>query len=366
MNWASLQVTGSPSAKVTLWAIANYANPASWCAFPSQERLSEQTEQSADSVQRRIPELEEKGLLRRLPLRYAGRRSVDFFILQPSPHFHAALADIEPLLPRGFTVDPRFAKSAAADGGNAVTLPQTLPQSAPDATALVRQQEPLREPSEPEREGAREGAKEAEAESRRLWATLKADYLGAAKDNLGEAERLFFARTLPAQRKSVESLPAWNAYIGPNPRRRVMLQDYVRDARWDLIPAEVKATAAKSATPETVFLDAFSREWWWLFGRTPAGQFLRKRIDMARNMAIGWPVPADKVAGIKAAAERDLVGVKVDTAHFRAWQAHYSSIGVDLPIPDKVEWVFLPTHGPPDMGKPISEQKQQLEREGAG
>lgn len=216
-----------------------------------------------------------------------------------------------------------------------------------------------------ERERAREVGKEADPEARRLWLSLRADYPGAAKDNLAEAEGLFMARTAAAQRKAIDSLPAWKAFLGPNPKRRVTLQDYIRDARWDLIPADVKATAAKAAAPETVFLDAFGRAWWWMFGRQPAGPFLRKRIDMARGMAIGWPVPADKAAEIEAAAERDLTQYPKDGEHARAWRSYWRTLGVDMPTPDKADWVFLPTHGPPEIGNPMP-GNHQFAREGAG
>jgi len=96
MAWAIEQDCGSPSAKVTLWSIANHADKDTWLAWPSQDSISKETEQSHDSVSRRIPELEKLGLVRRIPMRYAGRRSVDLYILPPSPFWVAELDEFEP------------------------------------------------------------------------------------------------------------------------------------------------------------------------------------------------------------------------------------------------------------------------------
>jgi Helix-turn-helix domain len=137
VTWAIEQKAGGPSAKATLWSIANYAND-KWCAWPSQDTICRESEQSPDSVQRRIPDLEELGLIRRIHLRFEGRKAVDFFILRPSPFFDAELPQIEPLLPRGHSVYVESTKSdaaanAAADSGHA--QPQTQPQPAANAAA---------------------------------------------------------------------------------------------------------------------------------------------------------------------------------------------------------------------------------------
>lgn len=149
--WAIEQRTGGPSPKATLWSIANYANE-NWCSWPSQRTLGEESEQSPDTVQRRIRDLEDQGLVRRIPLHYAGRRSVDFFILKPSPYFSAELGQIEPLFPRGYSAAPSH--SAAADCGNGngpkTPIPSDVPRSdaaanaAANAAALVRQPMNLR------------------------------------------------------------------------------------------------------------------------------------------------------------------------------------------------------------------------------
>lgn len=169
VTWAIIQKTGSPSAKAVLWSLANYAND-QWCCWPSQALLAHDSEQSVDSVQERLPKLEDLNLIRRIPLIHSGRKTTHFTILAPSPVFHASLSKLEPLFPRGCSVERAFAAYAATcgngevpasqqfasgenDPGEAAAMPQIagrlrhqMPQMAPHATALERQQEPVMEP----------------------------------------------------------------------------------------------------------------------------------------------------------------------------------------------------------------------------
>lgn len=84
VTWALAQKTGSPSAKAVLLALANYAGAAGE-SFPRQERLADETEQSVDSVQRRLKELVALGLIWKTG-RYSraeagGRRSNEYVVL---------------------------------------------------------------------------------------------------------------------------------------------------------------------------------------------------------------------------------------------------------------------------------------------
>lgn len=69
--WAAKQATGSASNKLTLLALANYADENGVC-WPTQETLANDTEQSIDTVQRRLKKLVALGLVR-IEAR-AGRR----------------------------------------------------------------------------------------------------------------------------------------------------------------------------------------------------------------------------------------------------------------------------------------------------
>lgn len=167
VTWAIEQKTGSPSAKATLWSIANYANDF-WCAYPKQSTIAKDSEQSTDSVGKRVADLVDAGLLRRIKLKRFGRRTHDFIILARSELFEASLEEIRPHFPAGCDILEEE-KNAAADCGSdkndsPAVSPQdsaidatansgyvfdaTLPQSAVDAAALVRQQEPVIEPLE--------------------------------------------------------------------------------------------------------------------------------------------------------------------------------------------------------------------------
>lgn len=62
--WAEKQKTGSPSRKVLLLVLANYADENGFC-WPSQSRLADGTEQSVDTVQRQLRKLETDGHISR-------------------------------------------------------------------------------------------------------------------------------------------------------------------------------------------------------------------------------------------------------------------------------------------------------------
>lgn len=62
IGWALSVKTNSPSSKLVLVTIANYADEQGFC-WPSQGLIARQSEQSVDSVQRRLKELVRSGLL---------------------------------------------------------------------------------------------------------------------------------------------------------------------------------------------------------------------------------------------------------------------------------------------------------------
>lgn len=85
MAWAWGRQVGSPSAKLVLMCLADFANQDGEC-FPSICLLGDQTEQSASTVRRRLQELEELGLIERKPqFRENGSRTVDLIRLVMEP-----------------------------------------------------------------------------------------------------------------------------------------------------------------------------------------------------------------------------------------------------------------------------------------
>lgn len=84
MTWALARETGSPSAKIVLLTLANYAD-ARGAAFPSHKRLAAETEQSEDVIARRLVDLARAGLIFRTR-RYStgergGRRTNEYVVL---------------------------------------------------------------------------------------------------------------------------------------------------------------------------------------------------------------------------------------------------------------------------------------------
>ena len=195
MTWAIAQKTGSPRAKCVLMSIGNYANQ-DWCAWPSQELIGKESEQSVDSVQKYLADLIAASLVRRIKLKRFGRRTHDFFILPPSPVYRSPIEDIMPLLPTGCDVmddatatdgsvqteesakPPQDSEIDATAAGGSVLEP-TLPPLAVDATDVQRQlidepvmnQESLTQTLSQEKE-----ATEADQETWKRFEQFKRDY----------------------------------------------------------------------------------------------------------------------------------------------------------------------------------------------
>ena len=84
ITWALVQSAGSPSAKCVLLCLANYADEHGRC-WPKQGTIARQTEQSVDSVQRRLKELEKQDpplLKRERRQKKRGGWAADLFVLQ--------------------------------------------------------------------------------------------------------------------------------------------------------------------------------------------------------------------------------------------------------------------------------------------
>jgi hypothetical protein len=81
LNWAFSRKEISPSAKIVLLSLANFANELGE-SFPSQRVLGEQSCQSEDSVQRRIRDLSDQDYLFRVKRKTPqGTRLTDLYIL---------------------------------------------------------------------------------------------------------------------------------------------------------------------------------------------------------------------------------------------------------------------------------------------
>lgn len=375
MAWAIDQHCGSPSAKVTLWAIANHAGPETWLTWAAQSYFIDETEQSADSVQRRIPELEALGLVKRMPLRYDGRKSTDLLILRPSQFWDAAADEIEALLPRGMSIDPKFlARHVAADcgSGESATVddaqpPQTLPQPAENVAATVRSQEPDNKPGNLEREaGARAREAEPHIPDAALLEELRLKAPTDPYDNPEETEREWRGITREERRGSVARYDEWLEGARKLGRGKIAgLPAYLRDKRWTRL-APLPGSGQPGA-PAINALEAFSRAWWWQFHafahehaallRRPssaASQHLGARVSLALRHAIGWSVDPEKREQIEGYAEV-LVQRHKDSAEAAEWRSYYRRRGIDMPLPDKAEWIFVPAEFPAEVDERESE-----------
>jgi hypothetical protein len=364
MTWAAEQRAGGPSAKATLWAIANIANQDD-VAWPSQQLLAEQSEQSIDSVGRRLGELAEQRLLRRIPLKFAGRKTVDFLILARSRFFTAALNEIEPLLPRGCVVDPRFNEpDAPADCGSA--LPQTLPQSAADAPAMVREQEPVMEPEEPKIE--REARAREQDPDPRPWerdkhfSSLIERYPGIHSPNLAwpawqrlddEGRRRALSRldTYLAERRKVRNETVF------------ALQNYLGQRLFDQAPEP------EAGQPVMTLAKARSKEFWWLLQRkAERGERIKFAFELSRDHGHGLQI------SIAETREFEQTGVmhEIETGGeaFEAWRRWFEGRGIRFRSTDTHicgKFIYVPSEWPPGWahGPPQAEGERAEELETA-
>lgn len=200
MAWASEQTWGGCSHRAAIYAIANHAND-QWFCWAKQSTLAAESEQSPDSVGRRIADFVACGRVRRIKLKRHGRRTHDFLILQPSVHFDAPIEVIEQFIPRGCEImadddaaagcgsveakesaaAPEDSQSHAAADCGSVENP-TLPQPAVHAAALVRQPiEPFSEPEDsPHAPQGGQAGSDTEREEKQVdgWPEFKSAFEG--------------------------------------------------------------------------------------------------------------------------------------------------------------------------------------------
>jgi hypothetical protein len=139
--WALRQTCGLPGLKLTLLALAAYADR-SGMAWPTQKVLAEVTEQSHDSVQRHVDELERLGLISvDRSRRRGGQHQVFRYQLKTGPHLaysnqaaqsvvlntHAAYRPVRTVRPHHYANDP-----------------PTTTQMTPKSTAFAEQNQQLK------------------------------------------------------------------------------------------------------------------------------------------------------------------------------------------------------------------------------
>ena len=151
--WAAQQRTGSPSGKAVLYSLANHADHMGVC-FPSRALIAHESEQSIDTVDRRLAELEEAGLiLREKRMRLDGSPTTAKITLCFSPEkVSTMLAAEHDATPREAACDGGWPQIAATpprgEGGVAASsAARVAASSAARVAAMVRLQEESIEPS---------------------------------------------------------------------------------------------------------------------------------------------------------------------------------------------------------------------------
>jgi hypothetical protein len=134
------------------------------------------------------------------------------------------------------------------------------------------------------------------------------------------------------------------------------LPRYLRERLFDFVsePGGSTAGATGQATGGSTSIAAFSRPWWQMVHRylathgealndqrSPAAGTLRNEFAKAVK-GLGYsPRDEGKRAEIEAAAAA-LVHVRKDDPAVRRWLKGWADRGVKIPLPDQVDWIFVP------------------------
>ena len=256
ITWALKQKTGSPSAKAILLALANYAGADGDC-YPSQERLADDTEQSVDSVQRRLRELEALGFIFRQHRqgRRGYRRSDEFVILMDdATRARAASLGWAPDVgqeARSTGIEPRHveANTASCDLGNeAEPTPQTeasntadSPGPKPHSCGTEPKQEPSQEPPPTPQGGSGEGDA-----ALALWMQFEAAWgFEDPTDRREPARKAFDRLTITEARDAIAAAPLYQDACKARTRKPCHARTWLSDKGWQGFGA-----AAKATTPE--------------------------------------------------------------------------------------------------------------------
>lgn len=210
---------------------------------------------------------------------------------------------------------------------------------------------PLTSPVERFEREAREGDTKAikfqapddtEAEDR--FQKLLAAYPAGAIGNVDAARSVFGGLDVAGQEASLEALPRVRAGWKREGRDHVFsLQTYLKNKDWERFP---KATTPSGhAVDDRVPVAAFSRAAWAIFRKAlEANKPVTNAISWIRN---GAEVPAPTYP--TDAEQQALVAIAVGSPEHKAWRQYGHRLGFTLPMPDKAEWIFLPSKNPPHL-----------------
>lgn len=359
----------APTTKAVLYALALFMDATGQSCFPKIERsehddgdkldLVTATGLSKRAVIEHLKIAEDGGWLVRRNLGLRGQRWRQNEYAARWPGRELAADEADAVSPEGG--DP----AAPASPGEVVTL--TTEAGDPDDTKLVtvvhqdKNQSSNQSTTSPsERDArAREGQKspperEAHLPHADLLAALRAKAPTVVADDWAEVEAQWRRLTPEERRDANARYPEWLEALRKLRRGTIAgLATYLRDRRWEALPGKAEIAEAQQARA-----DAFGRLWWWLFHEfcqryaaaltDPAGSTaaeLRRRVSAAKSFGGGWPIDPAQRADLEERAKA-LRQVPVDGDDARAWRGWYRGRGLDLPLPDKVAWLFVPAAFP--------------------
>ncbi|MFG1247630.1 helix-turn-helix domain-containing protein [Xanthobacter flavus] len=258
--WAKRQFPGNVSAKATLCAIADYADEHGEC-WPSRRQLADDTNQSVETISRRLRDLEQAGYIERSErTRENGSRTSDHIRL---------------LMSRAADTPPRQSDEAPLVN---LTRPPCQSDEAPLVTAdeapssLLTRPEPSIEPSEGNippnppmggvaRVSSEEKGKEASGEAETAFDAFIAAYPSDPSHAPHEARRPWSTLTQAERAKAMMALPRYVDHVRATKRLLRSPASYLRSRIWENAELAKPPAPAASAAPRE--LDAVSRAVAW-------------------------------------------------------------------------------------------------------
>ena len=263
MNWAMAQSTGSPSAQCVLYVIADVANPEG-IGWPSIDYIAKRSQQSADTVRRRLKDLETGGYLVRFERHDStGRRTSDEIRLQMGGD--AVSVDPEPDPETGADgneTNPENGaqKTGKGDPGKLRGAPGTAVPGGPSQWCEGHS-EPSNEPLTPQEPLAADDAPRGSASGGK--ARIDADLSRFLKcypiptTRLAEVRQLFGALAGAEPDQAVTAAMGYRLFCERNKRKPIDAAKFLRDPeQWAQF-----VRYAPSPKPERVFLVEGSDEW---------------------------------------------------------------------------------------------------------
>lgn len=239
--WAAKQTTGSCSAKAVLQALAHYAGEHGEC-FPSNSTIAFETEQSKASVQRRMAELESKGLIARFErYKQSGGQTTMEIVLLHSDKARAYAAK------RGWAPDvgaqareTMLDAVADDDGGVAACNPPGAPdgdaRGSTAATGGVAVVQPLNEqsseePTEPP-PTPQGGSGEGDA-ALAFWTNFEIAWgFEDPTDRRAPARKAFDTLTLTEAQAAIDAAPRYRAECRARQRKPCHARTWLAEKGW--------------------------------------------------------------------------------------------------------------------------------------